>query len=112
MKLTTKIILTATLAIVLIVLPTTVVCNYVVNSNADGRLYYDAASAPQAEVGLLLGTTPQRGSANRSRRGSPRRAPQCFVTRFIHTLFDLRGVHQASQCRRPTDQREVIFDFS
>ena len=46
MKLTTKIILTATLAILLIVLPTTVVCNYVVNSNADGRLYYDAASAP------------------------------------------------------------------
>lgn len=34
-------------------------CNYLVCKNADGRLYSDADSVPQSEVGLLLGTTPQ-----------------------------------------------------
>lgn len=34
-------------------------CNYLVSSNAEGRLYTDVDSVPQSEFGLLLGTTPQ-----------------------------------------------------
>lgn len=34
-------------------------CNYLVVSNAEGRLYNDVASVPKSDVGLLLGTTPQ-----------------------------------------------------
>lgn len=34
-------------------------CNYLVSSNAEGRLYTDIDSVPQSEFGLLLGTTPQ-----------------------------------------------------
>lgn len=33
-------------------------CNYMVCSNAEGRLFSDADSVPQSEIGLLLGTTP------------------------------------------------------
>ena len=35
------------------------ICNYIVCSNAKGKLYTDVNSIPQSEVGLLLGTTPQ-----------------------------------------------------
>lgn len=35
------------------------VCDHLISSNAEGRLYTDVASAPQYEVGLLLGTAPQ-----------------------------------------------------
>lgn len=34
-------------------------CNYLVYSNAEGRLYTEVDSVPQSEIGLLLGTTPQ-----------------------------------------------------
>lgn len=58
-KRTTKVIIIAAIAIVLAVLTIIGGCNYLVSSNADDRLYNDVTSAPQAEVGLLLGTTPQ-----------------------------------------------------
>ena len=35
------------------------ICNYIICSNAKGKLYTDVDSIPQSEVGLLLGTTPQ-----------------------------------------------------
>lgn len=70
----TKVIVIAALAIVSAVLAIIAGCDYLVSSNADGRLYDDAASAPQAEVGLLLGTTPQ------TRVG--RRASQFFKYRI------------------------------
>ena len=53
-----KIILSTALIFVFVVVAIKAGCNYLVVSNADGRLYSDAASAPQAETGLLLGTTP------------------------------------------------------
>lgn len=34
-------------------------CDFLVSSNAEGRLYADVDSVPQSEFGLLLGTTPQ-----------------------------------------------------
>lgn len=49
-------IVIGTVIITLLLLAT---CNYIVCSNAKGRLYTDVDSIPQSEVGLLLGTTPQ-----------------------------------------------------
>lgn len=71
---TTKIIITVVLATVFVILCIIAGCNYLVGSNADGRLYSDVASVPQSEVGLLLGTTPQ------TRIG--RRANQFFKNRI------------------------------
>ncbi len=41
------------------------ICNYIVCSNAKGKLYTDVDSIPQSEVGLLLGTTPQTRIGNK-----------------------------------------------
>lgn len=57
-KQTTKRLFFVALPIALVALAIAV-CNFLVLYNADGRLDNDAASAPQVEVGLLLGTTPQ-----------------------------------------------------
>jgi SanA protein len=54
-----KIILLTVFTLVFVALAITVRCNYLVCSNADGRLYNDVDAVPQIEVGLLLGTTPQ-----------------------------------------------------
>lgn len=35
------------------------ICNRLICSNAEGKLYTEVDSIPQSEVGLLLGTTPQ-----------------------------------------------------
>ena len=45
--------------VVIIIFALLIGCYCLVSCNADGRLYNDAMSAPQVEVGLLLGTTPQ-----------------------------------------------------
>lgn len=58
-KRTSRLMFFSAFAIILIVLAIIVVCNYLVVNNADGRLYDDVTTAPKAEVGLLLGTTPQ-----------------------------------------------------
>ena len=36
-----------------------VICDALVKTNADGKIYDDIEKIPEAEVGLLLGTTPQ-----------------------------------------------------
>ena len=53
-----RIILSTALNIVIDMLAITIGCNYLVNYNADDRLYDDVISAPHRKVGLLLGTTP------------------------------------------------------
>jgi len=50
-----KILVIAFAAIIILVLT----CDYLVTSNAKGKLYDDVEAIPYREVGLLLGTTPQ-----------------------------------------------------
>jgi SanA protein len=54
-KLILKLGTIALAAIIILVL----VCDYLVTSNAKGKLYDDVEAIPYREVGLLLGTTPQ-----------------------------------------------------
>lgn len=49
------------------------ICNWIVAKNAEGKLYSEVESAPQMEVGLLLGT-----------------APQTRLTRKTNTFFNYR----------------------
>ncbi len=50
-----KIIVAGLVAILILVL----ICDYLVTSNAKGKVYDDVEAIPYREVGLLLGTTPQ-----------------------------------------------------
>lgn len=50
-----KIIVAGLVAILILVL----ICDYLVTSNAKGKVYDDVKATPYREVGLLLGTTPQ-----------------------------------------------------
>ena len=50
-----KIIVAGLVAILILVLT----CDYLVTSNAKGKMYDDVEAIPYREVGLLLGTTPQ-----------------------------------------------------
>lgn len=43
----------------IICLITVLLCDYLVRSNAEGKLYTNVDEIPETEVGLLLGTTPQ-----------------------------------------------------
>jgi SanA protein len=52
-------ILYMALATVLAIIVIVTGCNYLVSSNANGKLYDSAGSVPPAEAGLLLGTIPQ-----------------------------------------------------
>lgn len=54
-----KVFLNVVIGVVIVILLLLVFCNYLVCSNAEGRLYTDVDSVPQSEIGLLLGTTPQ-----------------------------------------------------
>lgn len=42
------------------------ICNHLICSNAEGKLYTELDSIPQSEVGLLLGTTPLTRIGRRS----------------------------------------------
>lgn len=55
LKLILKIGALAFIAILILVL----ICDYLVTSNARGKVYDDVEAIPYREVGLLLGTTPQ-----------------------------------------------------
>ena len=54
-KLILKLALSGVVAVAILVL----VCDYLVTSNAKGKLFDDVEDIPYREVGLLLGTTPQ-----------------------------------------------------
>ena len=54
-----KIVLYMAITALLVVAALLFGCNYLVCSNAEGKLYDDIASTPEAEVGLLLGTAPR-----------------------------------------------------
>lgn len=47
------------LILVALVILLIMLCNWLVQNNAEGRLYKDVSAVPKHEVGLLLGTTPQ-----------------------------------------------------
>ena len=53
-----KVFLNLVICVVIAVFLLLFICNYLVCSNAESRLYTDVDSVPQSEVGLLLGTTP------------------------------------------------------
>lgn len=55
-------------------------CDYIIRSNADGKLYDDVAQFPHRNVGVLLGTTPQ------SRYG---RGENLFFQNRINAAFSL-----------------------
>ena len=78
MKNSNKLILYTIGIVVIIMFALLSGCYCLISCNADGRLYSDASSAPQAETGLLLGTTPQ------TRIG--RRANQFFKYRIDATV--------------------------
>lgn len=59
MKKIRRVSLYIVMAIVFAILLLMYTLNYLVCSNAEGRLYNEVDSVPQSEVGLLLGTTPQ-----------------------------------------------------
>lgn len=54
-----KIVLFTAITALLVVAALLFGCNYLVCRNAEGKLYDDIASTPEAEVGLLLGTAPR-----------------------------------------------------
>ena len=53
-----KVFLNLVICVVIAVFLLLFICNYLVCSNAESRLYTDVDSVPLSEVGLLLGTTP------------------------------------------------------
>ena len=53
-----KVFLNLVICVVIAVFLLLFICNYLVCSNAESRLYTDVDSVLQSEVGLLLGTTP------------------------------------------------------
>ena len=54
-----KVFLNVVIGVVIVILLVLFFCNFLVRSNAEGRLFTEVDSVPQSEVGLLLGTTPQ-----------------------------------------------------
>ena len=54
------------IGVVIVILLVLFFCNFLVRSNAEGRLFTEVDSVPQSEVGLLLGTTPLTRIGRRS----------------------------------------------
>lgn len=65
---------------------TVLVCNWVVNRGAEGRMYQDFSEIPYRRVGLVLGTTPERKDGT----------PNAFYCYRIESAAQLYRAHKIS----------------
>lgn len=98
---------------VAICLVAVLLCNYLIQSNAEGKLFDDVAQIPHRSVGVLLGTTPQSrygGGENLFFQNRINAASALYQAGKIDTIIVSGSSHSVDGIDETTAMRDTLVN--